>query len=96
MPKLVKVATMLGANAAANNQSLEGEDSRALQKPLDFNQYLLDQNANQSSLSEPQPQSKPRPTTGIKDLDNKIANRNLGIDLSVQLNGSLELNQKSE
>ncbi|WP_163534197.1 N-succinylarginine dihydrolase, partial [Helicobacter suis] len=99
-----KASTMLGANAAANNQSLEGTDTRSQDKPLDFNQYLLDQNANQSSLNEEQT-TKPRPTTGIKDLDNKIANRNLsafdyliaknlGINLNVALNGSLELNQK--
>ncbi|WP_163535370.1 N-succinylarginine dihydrolase [Helicobacter suis] len=99
-----KASTMLGANAAANNQTLEGTDTRSQDKPLDFNQYLLDQNANQSSLSEEQT-TKPRPTTGIKDLDNKIANRNLsafdyliaknlGINLNVALNGSLELNSR--
>ncbi|WP_163556347.1 hypothetical protein [Helicobacter suis] len=101
-----KVATMVGGNAAANNQSLEGEDSRTQNQPTDFSQYLLDQNANQNGVNaQTETPARPRPITGIKDLDRKIANknlsafdyliaRNLGIDLNVHLNGSLELNQK--
>uniref|UniRef100_UPI0013D25E56 hypothetical protein n=1 Tax=Helicobacter suis TaxID=104628 RepID=UPI0013D25E56 len=101
-----KVATMLGGNAAANNQSLEGEDTTSQNQPTDFSQYLLDQNANQNTLNaKTETPTRPRPITGIKDLDRKIANknlsafdyliaRNLGIDLNVHLNGSLELNQR--
>ena len=99
-----KVATMLEGNNEATKQSLEGEDTRT-HKPLDLNNYLLDQNNQTSQDQEQEQNNKPRPTTGIKDLDNKIANRNLsafdyliarnlGINLDVHLNGSLELNQK--
>ncbi|WP_104726454.1 Coiled-coil domain-containing protein [Helicobacter felis] len=100
-----QIQEALGEGGGVGNVLNIAQDTRAQnpqEEPKDLTKYLIDTQAPQ----ETNPPAKRETSTGIKSLDEKIANKNLnlydyylarkygGIDLNVHVNGSLDLNQK--
>lgn len=102
------VAKTIGQNIDNSDRNAEDE---AQAQEINFNDYILPSpsNASSGSLNAPNGGSnnadRSTPVTGAKDLDQRIANKNLtmfdyymakkymGIDLNAHINGTLNLNQ---